>query len=99
MSARAENLFGGAERIEGILEAGTRTRNAWEVKLQSPIAARADLLGEFAVFGQNRDYKSFASHELGQKGAHLKFKVPYPSILLFLTNTVVCVDTYNIGNS
>lgn len=75
MSARAENLFGGAERIEGVLEAGTRTRNAWEVKLQSPIAARPDVLGEIALFGMARDYKFFASHELLQRGAHIKLKV------------------------
>jgi len=75
MSARAENLFGGAERIEGLLEAGTRTRNAWEVKLQSPIAARPDILGEVALFGMARDYKFFASHELLQRGAHAKIKV------------------------
>ena len=75
MSARAENLFGGAERIEGVLEAGTRTRSAWEVKFQSPIAARADILGEIAVFGNTRDYRFFASHELSQRGAHAKIKV------------------------
>jgi outer membrane protein insertion porin family len=75
MSARAENLFGGAERIEGVLEAGTRTRNAWEVKFQSPIAARSDILGEISIFGMARDYKFFASHELLQRGAHAKIKV------------------------
>jgi outer membrane protein insertion porin family len=75
MSARAENLFGGAERIEGVLEAGTRTRNAWEVKFQSPIAARSDITGELSVFGLARDYKFFASHELMQRGAHAKLKV------------------------
>jgi outer membrane protein insertion porin family len=75
MSARAENLFGGAERIEGVLEAGTRTRNAWEVKFQSPIAARYDIMGELSVFGMARDYKFFASHELLQRGAHAKLKV------------------------
>lgn len=75
MSARAENLFGGAERIEGVLEAGTRTRNAWEVKFQSPIAARPDVWGEVAVFGLARDYKTFSGYELLQKGAHLKLTV------------------------
>ena len=85
MSARAENLFGGAERIEGVLEAGTRTRNAWEVKLQSPIAANPNMLGEVSVFGMARDYKFFASHELLQRGAHAKLKVsppicPFPSL-------------------
>lgn len=80
MSARAENLFGGAERIEGVLEAGTRTRNAWEVKLQSPIAARSDILGELSIFGMARDYKFFASHELLQRGGHAKLKV---SIFVF----------------
>ena len=75
MAARAENLFGGAERIEGILEAGTRTSNAWEVRFQSPIAARPDVWGEVSVFGNARDYKSFQAHELLQKGAHLKLTV------------------------
>lgn len=75
MSARAENLFGGAERIEGVLEAGTRTRNAWEVKFQSPIAANPQLLGELSIFGMARDYKFFASHELLQRGGHAKLKV------------------------
>ena len=75
MSARAENLFGGAERIEAILEAGTRTRNAWLVKFQSPIAARPDILGELSIFGMARDNKFFASHELLQRGADLKIKV------------------------
>ena len=81
MSARAENLFGGAERIEGVLEAGTRTRNAWEVKFQSPIAANPQLLGELSVFGMARDYKFFASHELLQRGAHAKLKVCSPLTL------------------
>lgn len=75
MSARAENLFGGAERIEGVLEAGTRTRNAWEVKFQTPIAARSDVLGELSIFGMTRDQKFFASHELLQRGGHIKIKV------------------------
>jgi outer membrane protein insertion porin family len=75
MSARAENLFGGAERIEALLEAGTRTRKAWEVKFQSPIASRPDIQGELAVFGMARDYKFFASHEMLQRGAHAKIKV------------------------
>jgi hypothetical protein len=75
MSARAENLFGGRERIEGVLEAGTRTRNAWEVKMQSPIAARSDIQGEISVFGIMRNYKFFAGHELMQRGGHLKLKV------------------------
>ena len=75
MSARAENLFGGAERVEGMLEAGTRTRKAWEVKFQSPIAARPDILGEIAFFGRVRDQKFFSSHELLQRGAHVSVKV------------------------
>ena len=75
MSARAENLFGGAERIEGVLEAGTRTRKAWEVKFQSPIASRPDIQAEIAVFGTTKDYKFFASHELMQTGAHAKIRV------------------------
>jgi outer membrane protein insertion porin family len=78
MSARAENLFGGAERIEGVLEAGTRTRNAWNVKFQTPIAARPDILGELSIFGMARDNKFFGSHELLQKGADVKIKVRIP---------------------
>ena len=74
MSARAENLFGGAERAEAVLEAGTRTRNAWEVKFQSPIGARPDILGEIALFGRVRDQKFFASHELLQRGGHVSVK-------------------------
>jgi outer membrane protein insertion porin family len=94
MSARAENLFGGAERVEGTLEAGTRTRKAWEVKVQSPIAARSDVLGEVSVFGMARDYKFFASHELVQRGAHLKLKVHTP-IRICVTN---CGQTLsNVG--
>jgi hypothetical protein len=75
MSAKAENLFGGAERIEGVLEAGTRTRKAWEVKFSSPVAGRTDVLFEGNVFGLMRDNKVFASHELLQRGANAKVKV------------------------
>lgn len=74
-SARAENLFGGAERVEGIFEAGTRTKNYWQFKFETPIAAKPDLWGEIGVFGMSRDQKFFASHELLQRGAHLKLKV------------------------
>ena len=101
MSARAENLFGGAERIEGVLEAGTRTRNAWEVKFQSPIAANPQLLGELSIFGMARDYKFFASHELLQRGAHAKLKVcsispPFLSILASLFKTFGIVELMRI---
>jgi outer membrane protein insertion porin family len=74
MSARAENLFGGAERIEGQFE-GTRTRNAWQVLFQSPIGAREGVRGEIGIFGIARDQKFFASHELVQRGGHLKITV------------------------
>jgi outer membrane protein insertion porin family len=83
MSARAENLFGGAERIEGSFEKGTRTRNAWQILFQSPIAARSDILGEIGIFGLTRDHKFFASHDLVQRGAHLKLTVNTPSSLFF----------------
>jgi len=75
MSARAENLFGGAERVEAVLQAGTLTKNAWEVKFQTPIAARPDVWGEIGIFRVTRDQKFFASHELLQRGAYMKIKV------------------------
>src|SRR5208282_4445809 len=81
-SARAENLFGGAERIEGSFEKGTRTRNAWQVLFQSPIAARTDIWGEIGIFGLTRNHKFFASHDLVQRGAHLKLTVHNLSSLL-----------------
>jgi outer membrane protein insertion porin family len=76
MSARAENVFGGAERVEGTLQAGTLTKNAWEITFQTPIAARPDIWGELGVFRMARDQKYFASHELLQRGAYLKLKAP-----------------------
>jgi outer membrane protein insertion porin family len=88
MSARAENLFGGAERVEGRLEAGTRTRNAWEVKFQSPIGARPDILGEIAFFGRVRDQKFFASHDLLQRGAHVSVKVHSPRVWRSLLTSI-----------
>ena len=45
------------------------------MKFETPIAARPDLWGEIGVFGMARDQKFFASHELLQRGAHLKLKV------------------------
>ena len=79
MSARAENLFGGAERVEAVLQAGTLTKNAWEVKFQTPIAARPDGWGEIGIFRVTRDQKFFASHELLQRGAYLKIRVLPPA--------------------
>jgi outer membrane protein assembly factor BamA len=76
MSVRAENVFGGAERVEATLQAGTLTKNAWEITFQTPIAARPDIWGELGVFRMARDQKYFASHELLQRGAYLKLKAP-----------------------
>ena len=79
-------MFGGAERVEGIFEAGTRTKNYWQVKFETPIAAKPDLWGEIGVFGMSRDQKFFASHELLQRGAHLKLKVLKPQPFLNASN-------------
>lgn len=87
MSARAENLFGGAERVEGMFEKGTRIKNAWQVLFQSPIFAKEDVWGEIGIFGMTRDQKFFASHELVQRGGHLKITVLLPPLKPHLRNT------------
>jgi len=93
MSARAENVFGGAERVEAVLQAGTLTKNAWEVKFQTPIAASPDVWGEIGIFRATRDQKFFASHELLQRGVYVKIKVLNPGKRsLFLQFVLKCLE-------
>ncbi|KAG8935261.1 hypothetical protein FRC02_008396 [Tulasnella sp. 418] len=81
-TARVLNAFGGAETIEGNLSFGTKTKQAFQLRLEAPLVWLDNTLrtrGEISAFGLERDNSTFASSREGARG--LKFSIRAPSSL------------------
>lgn len=62
LQGRIRNLFGGAERLEGSYEIGTRTKTALQLNLTVPIEASPDHAFALSFFSKERDRSFYASH-------------------------------------
>ncbi|CAO1621542.1 unnamed protein product [Jaminaea pallidilutea] len=78
LQARIRNIFGGAERLEGSYELGTRTRTALNVQLTTPIAASPDHQASLSLFNQERDKRYYGSHFEAATGLKAALAVANP---------------------
>lgn len=72
------NAFGGAETVEGNMSFGTKTKHAFQLRLETPLVSFDPTLqskGEISVFATERDYTSFASAVEDVKGVKLSYRV------------------------
>lgn len=72
------NAFGGAEILEGNLAFGTKTRRAFQLRLEAPLVAIDHSLrtrGEVSAFGLQRDNTSFASSVQDINGIKVALRV------------------------
>lgn len=68
------NVFGGAESLNASASIGTRTRSAYEINFQSPIAANPDIIAEVGGYASSRSHHHYASHEEALKGGRVGVK-------------------------
>ncbi|SGY73837.1 BQ5605_C005g03321 [Microbotryum silenes-dioicae] len=77
-TARIRNAFGGAEQVEGNIAFGTRTKSAFQLRVDTPINASPNSRAELAVFSANRDLSYYASCGEYTKGAQAKIRTLTP---------------------
>ncbi|SCV69185.1 BQ2448_2205 [Microbotryum intermedium] len=77
-TARIRNAFGGAEQVEGNIAFGTRTKSAFQLRVDTPINASPSSRAEVAVFSANRDLSYYASCGEYTKGAQAKIRTLTP---------------------
>ncbi|KAG8916306.1 hypothetical protein FRC01_003239 [Tulasnella sp. 417] len=79
-TARINNVFGGAESLEGNLSFGTKTRQAFQLRLEAPVVALDHSLktrGELSAFSTERDFSTFASVSEAVKGLKFALRTPW----------------------
>ena len=72
--AKINNVFGGAESLEGNISFGTKTRQAFQLRLEAPVVSLDHSLktrGEISAFSTERDFTTFASVSESVKGISL----------------------------
>ncbi|GAO52441.1 hypothetical protein SAICODRAFT_79487 [Saitoella complicata NRRL Y-17804] len=73
------NICGGAELLEGQFSYGTVTRNAFEVRLESPVNASPDTKVEVAGWNSSTDKKLWAGHEEVSRGGAVRLRHADPT--------------------
>lgn len=73
-------MLGGGELFEGNVTFGTRTKSAFQLRLDTPVNGSPDTRAELAVFSIDRDLSYFASCMQHDKGVHATLRVSYLSL-------------------
>ncbi|GAA5870366.1 hypothetical protein JCM8547_006615 [Rhodosporidiobolus lusitaniae] len=78
-TAKIRNAFGGGETVEGNLSFGTRTRNAFQLRFDTPILSSPTTRFDLTFFQAQRDLNWYASCTEGTKGfmARVRALNPY----------------------
>ncbi|GAA5826820.1 hypothetical protein JCM11251_002906 [Rhodosporidiobolus azoricus] len=78
-TAKIRNVFGGGENVEGNLSFGTRTKNAFQVRYDTPLLSSPTTRFDLTAFQANRDLNFYASCMEGTKGlmARVRGMSPY----------------------
>ena len=82
-------MFGGAEKLEASISAGTKTRRAFNASFSAPLTGTLDTRGELAVYASNKDNTSFASCTEALRGLRAVVRVgtfTLMSLLFFSKN-------------
>ncbi|BGP34898.1 hypothetical protein JCM10296v2_006722 [Rhodotorula toruloides] len=73
-TAKIRNAFGGAETIEGNVSFGTRTKSAFQVKLDTPVKSSTTTHADLSIFSAQRDLNFYASCHEATKGAMARLR-------------------------
>ncbi|BGP19686.1 hypothetical protein JCM10213_001862 [Rhodosporidiobolus nylandii] len=78
-TAKIRNAFGGGEVVEGNASFGTRTKNAFQLRLDTPLLSDPKLRFDLTAFSAQRDLNFYASCTEGTKGlmARVRGLSPY----------------------
>lgn len=76
-TARLRNVFGGAELLEGNMTFGTRTKNAFQLRFDTPVGASPLTRFDLTAFSAHRDLSWFASCQERSKGLIARLKVHF----------------------
>ncbi|EGU11144.1 DEAD/DEAH box helicase domain protein [Rhodotorula toruloides ATCC 204091] len=77
-TAKIRNAFGGAETIEGNVSFGTRTKSAFQVKLNTPVNSSTTTHADLSIFSAQRDLNFYASCHEATKGAMARLRTLSP---------------------
>ncbi|GAA5863064.1 hypothetical protein JCM3774_001409 [Rhodotorula dairenensis] len=77
-TAKIRNAFGGAEVIEGNVSFGTRTKSAFQLRLDTPINSSTTTHADFSIFSAQRDLNFYASCNEATKGAMARLRTLTP---------------------
>ncbi|BGP57764.1 hypothetical protein JCM8202v2_005411 [Rhodotorula sphaerocarpa] len=77
-TAKIRNAFGGAETIEGNVSFGTRTKSAFQLKLDTPVNSSTTTHADFSIFSTQRDLNFYASCNEASKGAMARLRTLTP---------------------
>ncbi|KAL8276648.1 hypothetical protein RQP46_010916 [Phenoliferia psychrophenolica] len=73
-TARIRNAFGGAEMLEGNLAFGTRTKSAFQLRLDTPLNASPLTRFDLSVFSAQRDLNYYASCSEATRGVQARIR-------------------------
>ncbi|BGP43053.1 hypothetical protein JCM10449v2_007068 [Rhodotorula kratochvilovae] len=77
-TAKIRNAFGGAETIEGNVSFGTRTKSAFQLRLDTPVNSSTTTHADFSIFSAQRDLGFYASCNEATKGAMARLRTLTP---------------------
>lgn len=77
-TAKIRNAFGGAEVIEGNVSFGTRTKSAFQLRLDTPVNSSTTTHADFSIFSAQRDLNFYASCNEATKGAMARLRTLTP---------------------
>ncbi|KAM0791023.1 hypothetical protein ACM66B_004321 [Microbotryomycetes sp. NB124-2] len=73
-TVKIRNALGGAETVEGNVSFGTRTKNAFQLRFDTPVNASATTHADVSVFSAHRDLNYFAGCFERTRGAQARVR-------------------------
>ncbi|TNY23814.1 hypothetical protein DMC30DRAFT_413727 [Rhodotorula diobovata] len=77
-TAKIRNAFGGAETIEGNVSFGTRTKSAFQLRLDTPVNSSTTTHADLSIFSAQRDLGFFASCHEATRGTMARLRTLTP---------------------
>ncbi|KPV72638.1 uncharacterized protein RHOBADRAFT_29811 [Rhodotorula graminis WP1] len=77
-TAKIRNAFGGAETVEGNVSFGTRTKSAFQLRLDTPVNSSSTTHADLSIFSAQRDLGFYASCHEATKGTMARLRTLTP---------------------
>ncbi|GAA5899537.1 hypothetical protein JCM8208_000585 [Rhodotorula glutinis] len=77
-TAKIRNAFGGAETVEGNVSFGTRTKSAFQLRLDTPVNSSTTTHADLSIFSAQRDLGFYASCHEATKGTMARLRTLTP---------------------